>query len=366
MQTSTRSSARGGTRSILVLALTLAAAGGGTPAAAGTAHGATPAGSILYVKNHDIYAVTPDGRTTRRITHDGGAATHDRTGGVGYRSPSASSNGTIVVAYRNQRVSPMDTQGYLHVMNRNGAKIRTIHPLQFGTHTVKTQPCFTKTQPRGIANAAVSPDGKHIVYTVLENVIGADCSAGVDFDTVVINTNGTGATLIKRANGDANMLEMGLWVTSTRVLLDNDFVGMQAFYYADLPSHIARTWVQSGDAADSTYGTPVLRGGKLASGGISPNTGEPVVRLWTTSGPPARPSMRCELDSPVQSDWPGSFGWSPSAGGLTYSIGTGGSKAAEGVYVLQVGSTVTSSSCHSPRLLVHGATDSFWAPTNLA
>jgi hypothetical protein len=353
-------------RSILVLALTLGAATGVSLTAAGAAHGATPAGSILYVKNHDIYAVTPNGRTSRRITHDGGRATSNHTGGVGYRSPSASSNGKIVVAYRNQRVSPMSTQGYLHVMNRNGKAIRSIHPLQFGTHTVKTQPCFTKSQPRGIANAAVSPDGKHIVYTVLENIVGADCSAGIDYDTLVINTNGTGARLLKRSGGNANRLEMGMWVNNTRVLLDNDDVGLQAFYYVDLPNHTAKKWVQSSDAADSTYGTPALRKGKLASGGISPNSSEPVTRVWTTGGPPARPSMRCELNSPVHADWPSAFDWSPSAYDLTYSIGTGGGKTGEGVYVLHVGPTVTGSSCHSPRLLVRGATDSFWTAANLA
>src|SRR5690349_15119537 len=98
MQTTTRSSALGGMRSILVLALTLGATSGVAIASAVTAHAASPAGSILYVKNHDIYAVTPDGHTTRRITRDGGRATSNRTGGIGYHSPSASTDGKIVVA----------------------------------------------------------------------------------------------------------------------------------------------------------------------------------------------------------------------------------------------------------------------------
>jgi hypothetical protein len=366
MQTTTRSRGLGGTRAILAIALTLGAAAGACVAAADAAHGATPAGSILYVKNHDIYAVTPNGRTTRRITHNGGTKTSDHTGGVGYRSPSASNNGKVIVAYRNQRISPMSTQGYLHVLTRTGRKVRTFHPPQFVTRTVKTQPCFTKTQPRGIANAAVSPDGRHIVYTVLENIVGADCTGGIGFETFVVNTSGTGAKVLKRANGNPYSLEMGMWVTSKRLLLDNDQVGLQAFYYADLPSHTAKRWMQSGDYADSTYGTPALHDGKLASGGISPNTAEPVVRLWTTNGPPARPTMRCELASPVQADWPGSFGWSPSGGDLVYAVGTGGSKAAEGVYVLHVGPAVSGSSCHSAKLLVRGATDSFWAASNLA
>src|SRR5690242_17711777 len=119
MQTTIRSSALGGMRSILVLALTLGATNGVALATAATASAATTAGSILYVKNHDIYAVTPNGHSTRRITHDGGRATSNRTGGIGYHSPSASNDGKVVVAFRNQRVSPMNTQGYLHVMNRN-------------------------------------------------------------------------------------------------------------------------------------------------------------------------------------------------------------------------------------------------------
>lgn len=353
-------------RSLLVLALTCGVTATVAVAAAGAAHAATPAGSILYVKNYDVYATTPNGHTTRRITHDGTRATTNHTGGIGYHSPSASDNGTILVAFRNQKLSPMNTQGFLHVMNRNGANIRTFRPMQFRPQTIETQPCFTKWQPRGIVSAAVSPDGRHIAYTILENVVGSDCTGGIDFDTVIVNIDGTGATLVKRSNGDANALEMGNWASSTRLLVDNDQVGLQAFYYLDLPSHTAKTWVQSGDAGDSTYGVPALRSGKLASGGISQNTAEPVLRLWTTSGPPARPTMRCELNSPVQSDWPGAFGWSPSAQDLVYSVGAGGTKAAEGVYVLHVGSTVTGTSCTSPRMLVRGATDSFWAAANLA
>lgn len=354
-------------RSVLVIALTLGATSGVTLAAASAAHSATPAGSILYVKKHDIYAVTPNGHKTRRITHNGGTRTSDHTGGVGYRSPSASNNGKVIVAYRNQQQSKVNTQGYLHVMNRNGKKIRTFRPPQFRPATVTTQPCYSKWQPKGIVNAIVSPDGKHIAYTVLEDVAGPDCTAGIAYETLVVNTSGTNAKLVKRANGNAQRLEMGMWVTSKRLLLDNDEVGTQAFYYLDLPSHTVKKWTQSSDAADSTYGTPALRKGKLASGGISQHTGEPVVRLWTTTGPPAHPSARCEVNSPVHADWPGSFGWSPSATDLTYSIGTGGGKAAEGVYVLHVGSAVTGSSCDAkPKLLVHSATDSFWAASNLA
>lgn len=353
-------------RWILVLALTVGASTGVTLAAATAAHGATPVGSILYVKNHDIYAVTPNGHKTRRITHDGPRKTGDHTGGVGYHSPSASNNGKVVVAVRNQRKSRINTQGYLHVMNRNGRKIRTFHPPQYRSQTLLTQPCYTKWQPKGIFSAVVSPDGKHIVYTVLEDISGSDCTAGIDYETWVVNTNGTGAKLVKRTNGNGQALELGGWASSRRLLLDNDAVGTQAFYYLDLPSHTAKKWVQSGDAGDSTYGTPVLRDHKLASSGISPNTAEPAVRLWSTTGPPAHPAMRCELDSPVHADWPGGLGWSPSADDLVYSVGTGGSKPAEGVYVLHVGTAVTGASCRSPRLLVHSGTDSSWTAANLA
>lgn len=354
-------------RSILVLALTLAATSGVALAAAGTSHAATPAGSILYVKNHDIYAVTPGGHTTRRITHNGGQATSNRTGGIGYHGPSASANGKVIVAFRNQRYSPVNQQGWLYVLNRNGATVRRFKPPQFDVVKLDTSPCASQQQPRGLIDAMVSPDGKYIIYTAIANDGFSDCSAALAYSTWIVNINGTGGAIVKRGTGNSASLEAGQWVSNSRVLLDDIDFGSQGFWYVDLPSHRAKAWTQASDLTDGAWAVPALHKGKLASVGYSNVTNTKALRLWSSSGPPARPVARCDLASPVGGDYVDRPSWSPASDAVAFVVShTGGGKvrSREGVYVMSA--TDLATSCRSPRLLVPGGTDSFWSATNLA
>ncbi|HEY2297691.1 MAG TPA: hypothetical protein VGH43_08180 [Jatrophihabitans sp.] len=357
-------------RTILTIALVLGLGAGVTVTTTATAQatGVNSTGSILYVKNHDVYAITPNGAHVRRITHNGSTATHNRTGGIGYDAPSASNSGKIIVALRNQKVSAVNTQGWLHVMNRNGRAIRTFNPPQFKHLVVDTAPCKSVQEPRGIIDAIVSPDGKHIVYTVLSRDSFPDCSAGVGYSTYVVKINGTGGAMIKRGGGNGASIEAGQWVNNRRLLLDDVDFGSTGFWYADLPSRTAHKWTQAyAYGTDAVYGMPALHRGKLASVGFSENTGSNALRLWSSSGPPARPNRRCDLATPVGGDFSDRPSWSPRSDAVAYSVND--SKAAvrngEGLYVLPT-ATLSGTTCRSPRMLMRGATAPFWTPAGLA
>lgn len=353
-------------RSILVLVLTLGAAGV-TLAAPVAARAATSSGSILYVKNHDIYAVTPDGRTTRRITHDGGSKTRNHTGGVGYLAPSASADGRIVVAVRNQHVSPVNTQGYLHVLSRTGKPIRTFKPQQFNPVKLNSAPCASEQIPMGILNAYVAPDGGHVVYTAQTEVQSPDCSAAYGYSTFVVGISGKNAHEVTRSNGNGASLEAGMWVNRTRFLLDDIDFGSQGFWYVDLPGHTARAWTQATDYTDGTWELPAQHGNKLASQGYSNVTNARALRLWASSGPPGRPTPQCDVASPVRGDIPNRPTWSPNAAAVAFDVDDSHSavRAGEGLYVLTVGATVSGASCTAPKQIVHGGFQPFWTPAKL-
>jgi hypothetical protein len=358
----------GGTRAILAIALTVGAVAGGCVAAAGPASAATPGGSILYVKKNNVYAITADGRHSRQLTHDGRRKTRNHTGGVGYLAPSASSSGRTIVTVRNQHVSAADTQGYVHVLNRDGRGIRTFKPLQFKHVKLNTSPCQSVQEPRGILNAYVSPDGKHIAYTVETRVRSADCNAAVGYSTFVVNTNGTGAHEIKRSNGNGASLESGMWAGNKRLLLDDIDFGSQGFWYVNLPSHTARRWTQASDFTDGTWELPALHDRKLASVGYSNVTNGKAMRLWTAGGPPARPTGRCDLRTPVRGETVDRPSWSPDSTAIAFAVDDNTPsklRAGEGLYVMTVGASLSSSSCASPHQLVHGGSQPFWTPATL-
>ena len=80
-------------------------------------------GSIVYVRNGDLYLKSPDGTKTQRVTWDGATQTADHTGGPGYFSPSQTDSG-LIVAIRNQKGEHGYNIGWLWVMNRQGEVIR--------------------------------------------------------------------------------------------------------------------------------------------------------------------------------------------------------------------------------------------------
>src|SRR3954470_3919089 len=105
-----------------------------TPVAVGTRGAAanTAPGSLVYIKDNNVWLSSPDGAVTRQITTDGTPTSY-------YKRASQADNGTIV-AVKGQEILRFDRAGHL---------LNGIAPLVLQL---------------GIWSAEVSPDGTKIAY----------------------------------------------------------------------------------------------------------------------------------------------------------------------------------------------------------
>jgi hypothetical protein len=364
----------------LVTAAVLVASGTVAVVAAPAASASTPAGSILYDKGGNVFATTPDGATTRQITTDGTTPAADGTGSTGYLTPSQSDDGSVVVAVRNQQVtSPTDQQkylrGYLWVMDPYGDVIRKINPPQYAYENSTT--CgFPSNNPQGIVNAQVSPDGRHVAYTISEliEVSGLyGCYADSSYRTTVVDIDGSNPTLIDDGSTSftkAEDLEIGSWADSSTLLIDRGSFGSVEDFVVHVPGSSGTHWFSAGSYTDTAYTQPDVRNGILATEGLSDGTGTNVLRLWTTSGFNADPVAKCEFPSTVNAsgDALGDPSLSPDGSTVAYQdTSKDGSAAAAGQGIYLLDTSVVNSSCTgaTPHLLVAGANDAFWSPASI-
>ncbi|MFS3127338.1 hypothetical protein ACLM5J_02930 [Nocardioides sp. Bht2] len=96
-------------------------------------------GSIVFIRDHNVWLARGDGTGAYRVTRDGTAT-------APYRSPSQSDTGVIAVSRRHLIIR----------MTQNGTMLNTIDPppLVGGPNT-----------PAG--DVAISPDGRHIAYSLI-------------------------------------------------------------------------------------------------------------------------------------------------------------------------------------------------------
>jgi hypothetical protein len=362
------------------------------PAGARTAATAVRApGSILFVKSHDVYLTDSRRSATIRITRNGGHATRDHTGGIGYIAPSQSDTGRVLVAARNQSVAgPKGAkQGWIWVMRRNGTVIRKFRPYQFRLIGGLTGCVGGKYRqfPLGILNMRISPDGKRIAFDEKVDVVGSgSCQAAQSYGTFVVNIDGTHGRQIKRANGAGGYLELGNWTTSHRLLLDDVQFGSVRDFYADVPTDVAKPWFAAPDEIDEAYGQPDMRAGKLATTGLSEHTrndiGSPlgVVRFWNAAVPPAKPKPVCEYRVTAGGSTNGEFGselplafdaaLAPNGTAAVWTEVKNGriDRADEGIYEvrLPIGKLAGSSPCpYRKRELISRGNYPTWSPAPL-
>jgi hypothetical protein len=334
-----------------------------------TAATVTAPGSILYVKNHDVFMTTSTGSPTTQVTTDGSSGRTGHTGGIGYHAPSQPDTGAFVVAFRNQTYSPGYSLGWIWVMNRDGSVIRKFKPAQFAYIANPGSPCAVPAYqvPRGLLNATVSPNGTRIAYTAWTYEELSDCTVAIGYSTYLVSINGTGAHEIIRSGGDGADLEMGRWVSNTQLLLDDADFGSVAFWSLTLPGYTAVHWTDAPDYLDAAYGQPALRMGKLATVGYSEYTAGNVLRLWTSTGPPAEPSPQCEYatDDLARGAYGNDPTWAPGATALAWSVDDNKAtvRTGEGLYVVKVGSTLTCAP--TPVLLVPGGFEPYWSPASV-
>lgn len=349
-------------------------------------------GSILYIKNHDVYLTDSTGRHTKRITRTGWRRTADHTGGIGFLAPSQSADGKIVVAVRNQSIAGQDgaEQGWIWVMRRNGALIRKFKPYQVAL-IGGLKGCVGgkyRQFPLGILNAKVSPNGKHVAFDEKFDVVGSgSCQAAQSYATFVVNINGRHGRQVKRANHDGSYLELGQWLSNTRLLLDDLEFGSVADFYADLPRTIARRWFGAPDNIDNAYGQPVQHAHKLATTGYSEYTKNNVgaslgvVRFWNSNGPTGKPAPICEYRATAGGSTRGKFGnalpraedasLAPDGTAAVWDevVGDNLNTPSEGIYIVQLrpGRLPRSAPCpYSKTELVSKGSYPSWSPAPVA
>lgn len=339
-------------------------------------------GSIVYIKDKNVWAMTPDGGVQHQITTDGATATSDGTGDArGYSAVSESDTGTIV-AVREQRVSPGYDVAWLYVMDRNGHLIRKFKPLQYGLYTGNVPPaCVVPASfvPMGISDAVISPDGMYVGYTAVaytqtDEISGGThyCDIQVGFDANLVAVDGTNNVTIS-GDGNTGLMEVGEWIAPHRLLVDRSSFGDVEIYYDDAPSATATGWTAPSDLTDTAYRQPDVRGSVLVTHGYSMYTNQEAMRLWTYSSLSADPSPRCDYNSP---NWVSGNTPSDNAQMSRPSLAPDGSavvwedaygdpdQPTEGIYIMST-DAVSNNCATEPTLLVQGGSDPFWTPASV-
>lgn len=122
-------------------------------------------GSIVFIRNHDVWLSRPDGSQLHRVTRDGSAAKP-------YQSPSQSDTGLIAVGHGAE----------IKLLGQNGSLVRRMDPppLTSGTsHPLDGPP----------VNVAISPDGSKVAYTLASYQCPVAAPCGAQRATAVTRTD---------------------------------------------------------------------------------------------------------------------------------------------------------------------------------
>jgi len=160
------------------------------PGAAPAAHAApSGGGSIVYIKDHNVWITDGDGSTHRQVTRGGTAADP-------WRSPTQSDAG-VVVAHR---------AGAIYRMNQRGEVFNAFSPPKL------FDAIGTPLSGRDLTETAISPDGTKIAYTYYKYALAKKRWA-------------TGFTAADHATDpmkyDIAFFDKPSWVTNSRVALSH-------------------------------------------------------------------------------------------------------------------------------------------------
>ncbi len=174
---------------VLAMVAGLTTSVGAQVAAPETAHAAGPGGTIVFIKNHDVWLVRPDGTGMRRVTTNGTASTP-------YRSPSMSDAGIIAVGLGNEIVQ----------LRQNGAVVRRLDPKPLTNSAGQSMDGLPMS-------VAISPNGSRIAYSFTAYTCPVGLGCGVRTASGV--TGSAKATTPTMTSTFRNPS----WVTNTRLLL---------------------------------------------------------------------------------------------------------------------------------------------------
>ena len=186
-------SARVAAAAVLAMVVGLLTSVGTQMAVPEVAHAAGPGGTIVFVKDHDVWLVRPDGTGMRRVTRDGTSSTP-------YRSPSMSDAGVIAVGLGDEIVQ----------LRQNGTVVRRFdpQPLKNSAGQNIDGPPMT---------VAISPDGSRIAYAFTAYTCPAGLGCGVRTASgVTASSRATAPTAVSSFRNPS-------WVTNKRLMLHGGY-----------------------------------------------------------------------------------------------------------------------------------------------
>jgi hypothetical protein len=193
-------------------------------------------GSIVFVRDHDVWLSRPDGTDLHRVTHDGSAATP-------YQSPSQSDTGLIAVGHGPE----------IKLLQQNGELVRRMDPgpLTSGvSHPLDGPP----------VNVAISPDGSKVAYTLASYQCPVAAPCGAQRATAVTHTD---ALTPPAVHGQTHYWDPS-WIGNGRMVQSGGYLHQVSL--VDLgaaPVH----WFDDVDLPEVPYGT----GTDLADAEVSPD-----------------------------------------------------------------------------------------------
>jgi hypothetical protein len=208
-------------------------------ALAGAAASPAMADSIVYVKNHNVWVMAPDGSKQRQVTRDG-------TAGAPYVSPSQADNGRIAAG-----------KGYaIVVVDRKGKRLSRFVPRNLKDSTGHS----TAGQPTRVA---LSPDAKRIAYMLTSQSCDLTIDCGVRGTIGIVASNGKGGVTQPGTYGGTDPS----WITNSRLLFHGGYLSQNRVF--DLGSDESWNWFDDSDIhvdADSVASTDLGDGSVSADG----------------------------------------------------------------------------------------------------
>ncbi|HEY8583128.1 MAG TPA: hypothetical protein VIL49_09265 [Capillimicrobium sp.] len=172
----------------------LAAAGAALALSAGAAAPAL-ADSIVYVSDHDVWLMQPDGSGKVAVTRDG-------TAEAPYRHPTQDDRGRIAVAHEDEIV----------VLKPSGKVVRRFATSDLEDSTGHASWGFP-------SNVAISPDGKRIAFVATSASCDPTIDCGVRGTIGVVAATGRGATVQPGTYGGSSPS----WISPTRLMFHGGF-----------------------------------------------------------------------------------------------------------------------------------------------